>query len=614
MKVNLLKTSQAIFFITFLFLFSFNSSLKDTRKISGIVVDDESRAVEGAFVYSENTRKGAISDSNGTFEIIIPGKVKAISIEKFGFKTNRVELTVDTFYTITLNPSKESNKLIKGEYSLEKYPSSVLELKSDGISISPAPAKSASPDYEDIAYSESESAIGRKEMVSEFDSTLPKIKEKVSKEETSSKAAGQLTAGEWNDLKNWEEWNKLIVGNDYKEMGEYWTLRPVDRVSVFVTNQYELPIPDCVITLKSGGTIIWTARTDNGGKAELWLGEKDENLHLEVKSKENTFQTSEVKKFKDGANYVRFNEECNAPLNAEIMFVVDATGSMGDEIDFLKSEISDVIEQVSKERSTINFRWGSVFYRDNADEYLTRQSPLNQNKERIVNFINAQDAGGGGDYPEAVNEGLEEALMQDWSRDAIARIIFLVLDAPPHYTPEIISELTAQIEYAAAMGIKIIPITASGINRQTEYLMKFMSIMTNGTYVFLTDDSGIGNPHLDPIVKNYEVEKLNDLVIRLIKNYSDPGTCANQKNVDPIFANVEIFPNPAQDVVQVKIPKGVQKISLTTNSGQMIYSEIIKDQAMSTINLSGFVDGMYIVNLYTNETVYSYKVIKSNRA
>ena len=43
--------------------------------------------------------------------------------------------------------------------------------------------------------------------------------------------------------------------------------------------------------------------------------------------------------------------------------------------------------------------------------------------------------------------------------------------------------------------------------------------MTGGTYTFLTDDSGVGNSHLEPTVGDYEVEYLNDCNIRITSEY-----------------------------------------------------------------------------------------------
>ena len=41
-----------------------------------------------------------------------------------------------------------------------------------------------------------------------------------------------------------------------------------------------------------------------------------------------------------------------------------------------------------------------------------------------------------------------------------------------------------------------------------------MAVMTGGKYVFLTDDSGVGNSHEEPDISGYTVEKLNDLMVQ----------------------------------------------------------------------------------------------------
>ncbi|MGO4376125.1 VWA domain-containing protein, partial [Paenibacillus sp. MCAF20] len=53
----------------------------------------------------------------------------------------------------------------------------------------------------------------------------------------------------------------------------------------------------------------------------------------------------------------------------------------------------------------------------------------------------------------------------------------------------------------------------------TEYLLRFMAIASGGTYLFLTDDSGIGGDHLEPAVGEYEVKLLNDLLVEVINRY-----------------------------------------------------------------------------------------------
>lgn len=48
--------------------------------------------------------------------------------------------------------------------------------------------------------------------------------------------------------------------------------------------------------------------------------------------------------------------------------------------------------------------------------------------------------------------------------------------------------------------------------------MRAMAVATGGKYIFLTDDSGIGNPHLTPETP-FEVEPLNDLMVGEIRAF-----------------------------------------------------------------------------------------------
>ena len=77
------------------------------------------------------------------------------------------------------------------------------------------------------------------------------------------------------------------------------------------------------------------------------------------------------------------------------------------------------------------------------------------------------------------------------------------------------------MEQCAKQGIRLIPVAASGVDKDTEFMLRFFASSTGGTYVFLTDDSGVGNSHIAASVGDYEVEKLNELLIRLIEYYTE---------------------------------------------------------------------------------------------
>ena len=116
-----------------------------------------------------------------------------------------------------------------------------------------------------------------------------------------------------------------------------------------------------------------------------------------------------------------------------------------------------------------------------------------------------------------------ERMLQNlsWDDNARTKLVFLVLDAPAHHENDIISSLQHSIEICAQKGIRIIPVAASGTDKNTEFMLRFFAIATGGTYVFLTDHSGVGNPHMAASVGEYEVELLNELLIRLIEYYTE---------------------------------------------------------------------------------------------
>ena len=336
---------------------------------------------------------------------------------------------------------------------------------------------------------------------------------------------GVITAGEWNDLENWSFWNTIIEKEDYNSFPEYWSLHNNNRISVSLNGPNSLPVVDVLVKLKRNDVTVFSAKTDNRGKAELWvdLFQRNNNVDfstLTIDINDGAVIITDVKPHHEGVNEIEV-ASMQTEDKIEISFVVDATGSMGDELEFLKTELVDVISRVKDMNSESSILTSAVFYRDEGDEYVTKISNFTNDNNSTIDFIKKQSADGGGDFPEAVHTALDKAVNElQWSTEAKTRLLFLLLDAPPHYKKQVISDIQKTILKATEKGIKIIPITASGIDKETEFLMRFMSVTTNGTYVFITNHSGIGNDHLEASVGEYQVEYLNDLMVRLINKYA----------------------------------------------------------------------------------------------
>lgn len=331
---------------------------------------------------------------------------------------------------------------------------------------------------------------------------------------------GVLTAGEWNDLNNWDFWNNLLSNQEYYDDVNKWNLKEIIRYSFVVADKNESLVANAEISLLSNQVEVWKTKTDSKGKATLWSDLELDGLTARVEFEDTEEIVVDVLEYAEGINKVYLNKAIKNKKIIDIFFAVDATGSMGDEINYLKAELNNVIERIKQNNPLLEMRFGSVFYRDEGDEYVTRPLDFTTDEASLISFISNQSANGGGDFPEAVHSALDIAITQNsWNDNASARIMFLLLDAPPHYTQEVISSLELNLIKAAEKGIKIIPITASGIDKATEYLMRSFAILTNGTYIFITDDSGVGNDHLEPTIGEFEVEKLNDLMVRLVGEY-----------------------------------------------------------------------------------------------
>jgi len=186
---------------------------------------------------------------------------------------------------------------------------------------------------------------------------------------------------------------------------------------------------------------------------------------------------------------------------------------MSDELDYLKAELRSIVDDLKHDHAELDLRIALVVYRDEGDIYVTRTFPFTSDIDTLQASLAQQSAGGGGDYPEAVEQAMGRALALDWRPGAVRSMLF-VADAPPH-ADDIVSTWRST-EAARAQRIQIVPVGASGVGPGSEYMMRAMAAVTQSRYIFLTDDSGIGNPHAPPSVDCYLVTSLETLIRRVL--------------------------------------------------------------------------------------------------
>jgi hypothetical protein len=133
-------------------------------------------------------------------------------------------------------------------------------------------------------------------------------------------------------------------------------------------------------------------------------------------------------------------------INLDLVFCIDTTASMKNDIEAVKKELLPVLN-VQKDRFR-SFRVGMMLYRDYVDEYVTRLIPFTSDMKTFQRNLNSIRVAGGRDIPEAVHEALYDAATKfPWQ--ASERLIILIGDAPPHPRPR--GKITKEAAYSSAL-------------------------------------------------------------------------------------------------------------------------------------------------------------------
>jgi DNA-directed RNA polymerase subunit RPC12/RpoP/uncharacterized protein YegL len=150
----------------------------------------------------------------------------------------------------------------------------------------------------------------------------------------------------------------------------------------------------------------------------------------------------------------------------DIVIVFDSTGSMKGEIDQVKARIQRIGNTLT--RMIRKTRISICTYRDNGDDFVVKGLPLTDNIGQIVTYLNTIDAKGGGDHPEAVDEGLRWAIQNNTFNRSARKVILVFGDAPPHANKTITCQKWASDFRNKQRGI-VSTVTCRGTSKLEEF-------------------------------------------------------------------------------------------------------------------------------------------------
>lgn len=386
-------------------------------------------------------------------------------------------------------------------------------------------------------------------------------------------ASPSLAAGRVDDGERWEEY--LLYRAEAGRSGI--PLAPLDvdaRRVITVLDADDRPVRGAVVdVLDADGGVVATVRTHADGRAVVFAvpgaGGGDDQQQGAAAGYRVRSEAGDVTVEVGGdvvAPVLRTpgTRPAEAP-NLDLHFIVDATGSMGDEIERLKATLVTVVEGIGDLPGSPEVRLGMTVYRDAGDAFVTRSVPFTSDTAAFAEELRGVTADGGGDTPEAVEPALAAALDDvEWSTDpGTVKLAFLVADAPPHLagvgadcapvtTPgeeapvedrgapkERVAETEARVEPCtgaggvdddgpfyletatrfAEAGIKVVPVASSNLDPVGESVFRELALVTQAPFLFLTygaDGASPGDQRPDLNVDDFAVLSLDQMVAAIV--------------------------------------------------------------------------------------------------
>lgn len=310
-----------------------------------------------------------------------------------------------------------------------------------------------------------------------------------------------------------------------------------ERHLLQVRDEQGRSVPDAEVAITSPqGYSMW-ARTDAGGR--VWVhpnvfdtGKVASEYQVYVRKDGRTVQGVLRRGARSALEMVLPGVPVAQRAQLDLVFLVDSTGSMDDEIAKLRESLKVIVAEMSQLPSQPDLCLGLVTYRDKGDAYLLRSYDMTNDINAFQRVLDGLQASAGGDTPEAMNEAFNETVHNlSWRGNGTTRMVVLLADAPPHLDyggPQYDDDMVA----ALGMGIKVFSVGASGLDTQGELIQRQIAQYTGGRFVFLTyadannPSSGAGRETVHD-VRNYSVSTLDSLIVRLVRE--ELGLLPNSK-------------------------------------------------------------------------------------
>lgn len=346
-----------------------------------------------------------------------------------------------------------------------------------------------------------------------------------------------LSAGEINDNADWDRY--LLYRQEFLARNiPVYDLDVTGRQIITVVDNNDQPVLGARVRIFANGEVVAETVTYATGQTmflpNINAATRDVSdffvtIEKNGVSEQFTFDRQQLPEWTTVKLPLTINRDA---VELDVLFLIDTTGSMADEISQLQNNILHISTQIDE--LAVDARYGLVAYRDFEDAYITQPSRFVADVNEFQIVLNQLVADGGGDTPEALNTALNTTVTtMEWRGADTIKLVFLVADAPPHINHvQETARYDESIQTALAQAIKIHPIASSGLDAQGEYIFRQIAQVTMGDFLFLTygsqdvtdaigdvrPDLNVGEPESTDPENGYTVDRLADVVLQLIQD------------------------------------------------------------------------------------------------
>jgi len=338
-------------------------------------------------------------------------------------------------------------------------------------------------------------------------------------------SASGLQAGFADDNKQFNYFVNFLA--EYGSGVPHLPIPVEERIVLKVTDSAGKPVPNADVRVSADGALLAAGRTYADGTFLFFPSEHAPTIRSYAAVVSALRGSRPVAFERTGKRQIEVTLQAARPayqaVPLDILFILDTTGSMGEEIQRLKTTIEIINLNLGAISSRPQVRFGLVLYRDQGDEYTTEVVPLTGDLAGFKRALAGVRADGGGDDPEDLQSALRDAMREiRWNPDGI-RLAFVITDAAPHLDYGADYTYVDASHDARKAGIKIFSVGTGGLDISGELPLRQISQYTYAKYIFLTygeqgeSEGGTPGSVSHHTGSNYQTDKLEAIIIRFAR-------------------------------------------------------------------------------------------------